>query len=45
MLLIIKTIAIGLKETYDFSNDIIINYILLEKTGIKGLCKKTQYWV
>lgn len=37
----IKTIAIGMKETYHFSNDVIIDY-LIGKTGINdGLQKYT----
>ena len=35
----IKTLSLGLKEAYDFSNDIIVDY-LLGKTGIKGILRK-----
>lgn len=37
----IKTIAIGLKETYNFNNEKISNY-LIEKDGIKGCLKKDE---
>jgi hypothetical protein len=37
----IKTIALGLTETYGFTNEEIVGY-LLDKTGIKGILQKDE---
>jgi hypothetical protein len=37
----IKTIALGLIETYRFKNEEIVDY-LLDKTGIKGIVQKEK---